>query len=324
MSKSALGTDYPRSILGVEDACLQLNSLTIPIGSIAGIQEMVSEVSLGPVLCPPGVTHSELERCRQGFDSLLQKEVKAFISAEFYGGLYALSNGLGTQLGSGVAVRIALEGMGDSRVGRAYEISGAEMESRSGQSDLVSAISASLSISNGSKSSHGHRQSSLARQPIPLPFSPSDGEDDAPIVRHGWFGSHLRPLLSVTAYAQVIKHLAVLLNDAILEKLLSLHFNEWGALLFHQEVSQTMDILDSAAAEVDDSVRISMLKVSWALKILTLDQPGDIRRYRLPLDVIDDSTVRAVMSRRVDSGFSAAAIIGVKFSDIYTSSSFVK
>jgi hypothetical protein len=204
--------------------------------------------------------------------------------------------------------------MGDARLNHTYDISGAEMERHSGQSSLVAAISASLSLANAHSkmNSQGGHPTSIS--------SKGDGVREfygfhQDLAHNGWFLGHLRPLLSVAAYAVVLKQLAQLLNEAILEKLLSLQFNEWGALLFHQEVEQAIDIIDAAAADVDESVRVPLLRLSWALKILTLDQPADIRRYRLPLHLIDEATVRLIMGRRVE--FAANAISGVKFSDLY-------
>jgi hypothetical protein len=60
------------------------------------------------------------------------------------------------------------------------------------------------------------------------------------------------------------------------------------------------------------SVKEAFSPVIWALKILTLDQPADIKKYIIPCDVMCDrndndsagflteSKIRKIMSRRLD------------------------
>lgn len=66
-----------------------------------------------------------------------------------------------------------------------------------------------------------------------------------------------------------------------------------------------------------DPVHIRTVKAAFdalnlALKILTLDAPGDIRRYNISSTVLSEDKVRAVLGRRVD--FSKEAVRNVKLS----------
>lgn len=54
--------------------------------------------------------------------------------------------------------------------------------------------------------------------------------------------------------------------------------------------------------------------LSLAMKILTLDAPGDIRRYAIPAGSLDEDTVRRILSRRID--FSKEAITKVRITVI--------
>ena len=72
------------------------------------------------------------------------------------------------------------------------------------------------------------------------------------------------------------------------------------------------------------SIKDAFSPIMWALKVLTLDQPADIRKYVIPLGVIDSSSegdtcssgflsetkIRNIMGRRVD--FLKDAVLKVK------------
>lgn len=51
-------------------------------------------------------------------------------------------------------------------------------------------------------------------------------------------------------------------------------------------------------------------QLSWFGTLVTMDQPGYVRRYNVPSDIFDEATVRVIMARRVD--FSLEAIEKVK------------
>ena len=66
-------------------------------------------------------------------------------------------------------------------------------------------------------------------------------------------------------------------------------------------------------------VRNRFTRLLWVLKLLTLDQPGDIRRIQLSTEIFpvgqDDSVIREVLARRVDfsvEGISKAKIVWEK------------
>ena len=72
------------------------------------------------------------------------------------------------------------------------------------------------------------------------------------------------------------------------------------------------------------SVKDAFLPLTWALKVLTLDQPADIKKYVIPLGVtesgseenifsvglLSENKIRKIMGRRVD--FSKDAVLKVK------------
>lgn len=156
-----------------------------------------------------------------------------------------------------------------------YDIDGDEMERRSGSSELIRWIS--MLVSNGSV---------LYRD--------------------------LQPRLSSTAYFETIRQLATCVGDSLLEELLKVRFSEWGAMLMQEEVQQMIQLLENAVNTSADCIRSSFTSLLLALQLLTLDQPADILRYNIPIGVLDDDRIRAVMSRRID--FSLEAVSKVKFS----------
>lgn len=58
------------------------------------------------------------------------------------------------------------------------------------------------------------------------------------------------------------------------------------------------------------TVKATFDTLNLALKILTLDAPGDIRRYNINSAVLSETQVRALLGRRVD--FSKEAVKNVK------------
>ena len=53
----------------------------------------------------------------------------------------------------------------------------------------------------------------------------------------------------------MLKQLSVILSESIVERMLLVKFNEWGAMLIHQEIHECVSILEAAASAVDESVR---------------------------------------------------------------------
>jgi hypothetical protein len=55
--------------------------------------------------------------------------------------------------------------------------------------------------------------------------------------------------------------------------------NEWGALLLYDQLTALVNLLEETTlALVDESIKSSFAVLLWALKIFTLDRPGDVRR----------------------------------------------
>ena len=80
-------------------------------------------------------------------------------------------------------------------------------------------------------------------------------------------------------------------------------FSEWGALLFYQEVMATVEVFELADEKVHSheqgqgqgpqsqhrverdvrgGIRSKFYPLLWAVKLLTLDKPGDVSRYHIP------------------------------------------
>jgi hypothetical protein len=58
--------------------------------------------------------------------------------------------------------------------------------------------------------------------------------------------------------------------------------NEWGAMLLYEQVMAMVNLFEDAALSlVDESVKINFSGLFWAIKILTLDRPADIKRCGL-------------------------------------------
>jgi hypothetical protein len=72
------------------------------------------------------------------------------------------------------------------------------------------------------------------------------------------------------------------------------------------------ELVDHLDNEHVSTVKQTFAALNLALKLLTLDAPGDIRRYALDRRLLSEEQVRAVLGRRVD--FSADAVAKVKLS----------
>ena len=271
---------YPRNILAIEDLCLQINTLCVPVTALSALLKQVSVEELGP-LTPHELVSQELSRLQKKYTSLLDSNLKEALSAELYGGLYSIQGGMTDfPLGSAAAVRLCIGGLGSRGAGYGwYEISGEEMERRSATNMLSVAMS-----------------SCVGEEPL------------------SWLSQQLRPLLSITAYGQVLKCFGMLCSEEIVVQMQKLRFNEWGAMLLHQDVHAALQVLETAAAELDEGMSVALSKVRWALKIITLDAPGDIRRYKVPIDVISQDCVKALMTTRSD--FSKEAIQNINLNSI--------
>ena len=271
---------YPRNILAIEDLCLQINTLCVPVSALSALMKQISVDELGP-LTPHELVLQELSRLQNKYSSLLELNLKETLSAEFYGGLYSIQDGMTDfPLGSAAAIRLCIGGLGSRGAGYGwYEITGEEMERRSANNMLSVAMS-----------------SCVGEEPI------------------SWLSQKLRPLLSVTAYGQVLKCFGMLCSEEIVVQMQKLRFNEWGAMLLHQDVHAALQVLETAAAELDEGMSVALSKVRWALKIITLDAPADIKRYKVPVDVISQDCVKSLMTTRSD--FSKDAVQNINLNSI--------
>jgi hypothetical protein len=127
-------------------------------------------------------------------------------------------------------------------------------------------------------------------------------------------------LLSSSAATEACTQLAILLNDYLLSAIVQTTYNEWGALLFLDEINLICQYVDQLCTQMDDNSEIkeALGPIKWAAKILALDQPGDIRKYNIvqgssssrPFRKLDEALVRDIMSRRVD--FSKDVVSKIK------------
>ena len=63
-----------------------------------------------------------------------------------------------------------------------------------------------------------------------------------------------------------------------------------------------------------NTIKASTQKVTLAIKLLNLDAPSDIRRYHIPKEIFDDSSVRKILSRRIEYSKEAIANIRINIS----------
>jgi hypothetical protein len=83
------------------------------------------------------------------------------------------------------------------------------------------------------------------------------------------------------------------------------------------QVNLVCEYLDELNTEDSADIKDALSQIKWAAKVLSLDQPGDIRRYNIqmsksqrPFKKLDETLVRAIMARRVD--FSKDVVSKVK------------
>eukprot|EP00600_Ochromonadales_sp_CCMP1393_P011929 CAMPEP_0175003370 /NCGR_PEP_ID=MMETSP0005-20121125/4189_1 /TAXON_ID=420556 /ORGANISM="Ochromonas sp., Strain CCMP1393" /LENGTH=568 /DNA_ID=CAMNT_0016258435 /DNA_START=102 /DNA_END=1808 /DNA_ORIENTATION=+ len=125
--------------------------------------------------------------------------------------------------------------------------------------------------------------------------------------------------LSQSAYICLLQHLGELIATDLLDDLIYRKpFSEWGALLLHQEVlalvDYMVDLIDHTDPEHIHAVKSAFDTLMFALKVLTLDAPGDIRRYSIPSCLFDsEDSVRNILGRRVEFSKDAVAMVKLNF-----------
>eukprot|EP00981_Chlorochromonas_danica_P009534 scaffold2721_cov181-Ochromonas_danica.AAC.12 len=111
--------------------------------------------------------------------------------------------------------------------------------------------------------------------------------------------------LSEPAFHTYLLELTIFFTRTLLEDVLLLcDFNEWGALLFQQEVMQVIRYLQSllrlagGSAELLSQQHGLCLALTRACSFLVLDQPSHVLQYRIA--PLDPKRVKEVLARRKD------------------------
>ena len=139
---------------------------------------------------------------------------------------------------------------------------------------------------------------------------------DSDLVRLvGAFLAHIKANvkvhLSVSAFGVVFQQLATSMNNLLMCLVMSAStFSEWGALLFHDELVAIVKRFEEASEDTPKSTRLCFAPILTATKLLTLDGPGDVKRFPIGKDLFDENSARLLLARRVE--FSAEAICKAK------------
>ena len=232
-------------------------------------------------------------------------------------------------------------------------MSGEEMDSRSNDSPFVLCI-ASMMINNSSgASAHNNCTTGAAVSGSGLTIGTSAGTNIRSMNGNNLSNISIpdswKTRLSSKVYAQVLTQCGAYLSDLLITELTSpsqahtnnsnsnnvWKFNEWGAMLFHEEINAIIKIFENSSVDIvnetnnnnnsnsnsnsnnpnsntnvnnssSSSLRLTFAKLIWISKILSLDQPIDIKRYNLPSSYLSDEETRNVLRKRVD--FSTEAI----------------
>jgi hypothetical protein len=126
----------------------------------------------------------------------------------------------------------------------------------------------------------------------------------------GYAYDKIKAKVSIYIFSEICKRLKIIIIDVIKDKILSSSFSEWGALLLHEEVLCMITVFDEIDDNDDNNNRSIFDPLIWILKILTIDQPADLLRYKIPKAYLDDSLTRQIMASRTD--LSKDAISRVK------------
>jgi len=134
------------------------------------------------------------------------------------------------------------------------------------------------------------------------------------------FCTSMRRLLSTACYHEFLSAIGREISDLLMNGIIGCegeqgtNFNEWGALLLYDQVTKAIQIFEEGTmAATDESVKSCFTPLLWALKVLTLDKPADIKRYAVPSackDIVDATFIRKLLAKRVD--FSREAISRIK------------
>ncbi len=97
-----------------------------------------------------------------------------------------------------------------------------------------------------------------------------------------------------------------------------LQCNEWGAMLLCDQIMKMVQVFDDEVmTSCDDSIRSKFVPLIWALKVLTLHKPADIKRFIMPVECkgrISTSMLRRLLACRVD--FSRDAVLKINLDSV--------
>ena len=127
----------------------------------------------------------------------------------------------------------------------------------------------------------------------------------------GYAYDKLKTNVSMVIFTDICRQLKTTIISIIKDKILSSSYSEWGALLLHEEVLCMINVFDEIDDNDDSNNRIIFDPLIWILKILTIDQPADLLRYRIPSTYIDDTLARQIMASRTDLSKDAIARVKI-------------
>jgi len=300
--------------LSFEDASVQLNALAATPKAIHSLAEyFYSAAWHGSQKCsddfnpasstatrpkkqsPVELTVQELKRCEAEYSLAFRNATDYFVSHFFANALPHLREVLAKN---------------------SYEISGDVMEKRTGLNEFARETKSAIAnigvepkqrpLLSSSSSSSFLTSSSLSNA--------SGGDNGIMGAGRGPEMMRIRERLSHRAYCQVISHIASLLDALLVEWILETHFTEWGALLIHDEFLALLRLFDQACEDTSSSILFE--RVLWATKILTIDQPADMMRYRVPARLFGEAEVRRLLGRRTDLSQEAVAKVKLNIIDM--------
>jgi len=278
-----------------------LSSLAVAPASIGTVLRLYSQQALRGASAESAagldIIGQELLRVQGCFSSLLEGEAAGLLSSLF---------------------RRHLERPLSAALTAGYELDGAEMEKRSGNSDIVRTIhvfagrsgSATASSSTAASSSSSSSSSSSAPQPA---FS-ATGSGSAQTTE-SFLEKNVQSHCTLAAYGTLLVELAKLLSDTFVEAIVGhCRFSEWGALLLHEEALGMVRVLEEASEPTQRSTKDAFAPLLWALKLLSVNQLADLRHYSVPAEArLDDGKAREILKRRVDFLPSEVASVKIRF-----------
>ncbi len=123
----------------------------------------------------------------------------------------------------------------------------------------------------------------------------------------GYAYDQIRQRVSLLAYGEILKHVAILLSNKVIDWILRTSFNEWGAILIQKEFMNFYNAFEEVCEDSNHnnngrSIMMNYEKLNWVIKILVLNSPAEIQRYKIPSydGYFHEVFVRDIMSRRVD------------------------